>query len=80
MKAKVHNKAIDGFPVFRPVLSAIGTPMYKTAKFFVPVFKEILQQNFDCFIASLDIISLMTNILLDETINICLNKSYDKKH
>ena len=79
MKAKVHNKVIDGFPVFRPILSAIGTPTYKIAKFFIPVLKEILQQNFDCFIANLDIISLMTNILLDETINICLNKSYDKK-
>ena len=28
--------------------------------------------------ASLDTTSLFTNILLDETINICLNKSFDK--
>ena len=29
--------------------------------------------------ASLDITSLFTNISLDETINICLNESFDKK-
>ena len=29
--------------------------------------------------ANLDIISLFTNISLDETINICLNESFDKK-
>ena len=41
--------------------------------------KEILQQNSDCFMASLDLTSLFTNIPLDETINICLNESYEKK-
>ena len=41
--------------------------------------KEIVQQNSDCFMASLDITSLFTNIHLDETINICSNESFDKK-
>ena len=41
--------------------------------------KETLQQNSDCFMASLDITSLYTNIPLDETINICLNKLFDKQ-
>ena len=41
--------------------------------------KEILQQNSDCFMASLDITSLFTNIPLDETKNICSNESFDKK-
>ena len=41
--------------------------------------KEILQQNSDCFMASLNISSLFTNILLEETINICLNEPFDKK-
>ena len=41
--------------------------------------KEILQQNSDCFMASLDLTSLFTNIPLDETINICLNESFEKK-
>ena len=93
---KVHEKVIDGCPAFRPILSAIRTPMYKIAKFLVPITKdltsnkysgkdsfdfakEILQQNFDCFMASLDITSLFTNIPLDETINICSNELFDKK-
>ena len=41
--------------------------------------KEILQQNSNCFMASLDLTSLFTNIPLDETINICLNESFEKK-
>ena len=41
--------------------------------------KGILQQNFNCFMASLEIISLFTNIPLDETISICLNEPFDKK-
>ena len=39
--------------------------------------KEILQQYSDCFMVSLDITSLFTNISLDETINICSNESFD---
>ena len=42
--------------------------------------KEILQQNLDCFIASLDITALFTNSPLDKTINNCLNQSFDKKN
>ena len=41
--------------------------------------KEILQQNSDCFMASFDITSLFTNVPLDETMNVCLNESFDKK-
>ena len=29
--AKVHKKVVDGFPPFRPIFSAIGTPAYKIA-------------------------------------------------
>ena len=95
--AKVHKKVFDGCPAFRPILSAIGTPTYKIAKFLVPMLKdltsneysvkgsfdfakEMLQENSDCFMASLDIISLFTNIALNEAIYICLNESFDKKH
>ena len=42
--------------------------------------KEILQQNSDCFMASLDITSLFTNIPLDETINIYSNESLIKSN
>lgn len=39
--------------------------------------KEILEQNSECFMASLDITSLLSNIPLEETINICF--IFDKK-
>ena len=37
-----------------------------------------LQQNSDCFMASLEITSLFTNIPLDETAKICSSESFDK--
>ena len=35
--AKVHKLFINGLPPFIPILSAIGTPTYKLAKFLVPI-------------------------------------------
>ena len=91
--AKVHNPLINGLPQFRPILSAIGTPSYKLAKFLVPVLSditqneftvnysftfvdEILTQNSDLYMASLDVDALFTNIALDETIDICVKKLF----
>ena len=42
--AKVHKIVIDGLPSFRPVLSAISTPINKLAKFLVPIL-ELLTTN-----------------------------------
>ena len=89
--AKVHKPLINGLPPFRPILSAIGTPTYKLAKFLVPVqsditqnefnvkdsftfVDEILTQNNDLHMDSLDVDALFTNILLDETIDIWVEK------
>ena len=44
--AKVHKPLINGLPPFRPILSAIGTPTYKLAKFLVPVLSDITQNEF----------------------------------
>ena len=91
--AKVHKPLINGLPSFRPILSAIGTPTYKLAKFLVPVLSDITQndftvkdsftfvdailtQNSDLYMASLDVDALFINILLDETIDICLKKFF----
>ena len=89
--AKVHKPLINGLPPFRPILSAIGTPTYKLAKFLVPVLSditqneftvkdsftfvdEILTQNSNLHMASLDVDALFTNIPLDKTIDICVKK------
>ena len=61
-----------------PILKTLTANEYNVKDPF-DFAKEILQQNCDCFIASLDITSLFTNIPPDETINICLNESFDKR-
>ena len=84
--AEVHKIVTDGLPSVRPILSAIGTPTYKLAKFLVPMLEPLATteytikdsftfteelQSFDSkpVIASFDIQSLFTNILLQETID-----------
>ena len=42
--AKVHKITTDDLPSFRPILSVIGTPTYKLAKFLVPTL-ELLTTN-----------------------------------
>ena len=39
--AKVHKTVTDGLPSFRLILSAIGTPTYKLAKFLVPILEPL---------------------------------------
>ena len=38
--------------------------------------KEITNQNSNCFMASLDVDSLFTNVPLDETIKICIDELF----
>ena len=93
LSAKVHKLLKNGLTPFKPILSAIGTPTYKLAKFVVPVLSNITQNEFtvkDSFtfvdeiltqdrylcMASLDIDALLVNILLDETIDICVKKHF----
>ena len=42
----VHKPLIDRLPPFRLILSAIGTPTYKLARFLVPVLSDITQNEF----------------------------------
>ena len=43
---KVHKIVTDGFPSFRPILSAIGTPTYKFAKFLVPMLEPVATSEY----------------------------------
>ena len=91
--AKVHKPSKIGLSPFRSILSAIGTPTYKLAKFLVLVLSDITQNEFtvkgsftfvdeiltqdsDLYMASLDVDALFTNIALDETIDICVKKRF----
>ena len=44
--AKVHKIFTDGFPSIRPILSVIGTPTYKLAKFLVPKLKLLTTNEY----------------------------------
>ena len=93
---KVHKEVKEGIPPFRPILSAINTPSYRLAKFFVPILSELTKNGFvlkdsfafasdirnqdpDMFMTSFDIDSLFTNLPLDETIELCVRKTFGKK-
>ena len=92
---KVHKAIVDVCPPFRPILSAIGTPTYKIAKFLVPILscltindftvkdsfsvaKEIVEQDSNFYMGSLDVDWLFTNIPLEETIDISTELIYDQ--
>ena len=83
-------------PPFHPILSVIGTPNYKLAKFLLKLLipstaneftvidsfhfaEEICQQDSNLHMASLDVDSLLTNVLLEETINICVDNLYNDR-
>ena len=94
--AKIHKELVRGIPKFRTIISQIGSPTYKLAKFLTKYitphttndytlkdsfkFSSIInQQNHHLFMASLDVDSLFTNVPLDETIEIVINKVYGRK-
>ena len=79
---KDHKDITDNCLSFLPILSAVNTPTYKLAKFLLPnlksltsneytIKKEIAEQDSEFFMESLDVVSLFTNIPLEETIDIC---------
>ena len=81
---KVHKDIIGNFLPFRPILSAINIPNYKLAKFLVPILKSLISNEYTvkrkhrCFMESVDVDSLFTNIPLEEAIDICTNTLFEK--
>ena len=63
---------------FVPILKDLTSNKY-SVKDLYDFAKEILQQNPDCFMASLDTTSLFTKIPLGKTTKNCLNESFNKK-
>ena len=91
--AKIHKPVKDGFPPFRPILSAIGTPIYKLSKYFVLLLtlneytikdsfsfaEDLLNYDSNLAMASFDVESLFTNISLQETIDFCVELLFNDK-
>ena len=44
--ANVHKIVTDSLPSFRPILSVIGTPTYKLAKFLVPMLEPLTTNEY----------------------------------
>ena len=74
---KVYKTSVENCLLFLPVFLALGTPIYKLAKFLEPILKslttnkftvknyfhfaeEIIDQQPDFFLSSLDVDSLFT--------------------
>ena len=43
---KIHKPVISNCPIFRPILSTIGTLTYKLAKFLVPILSPLTSNEF----------------------------------
>ena len=73
--------SVIGTPTYKlaqflvPILSDITQNEF-TVKDSFTLVDEILTQNSDLYMASLDVDALFTNIPLDETIDICIKKLF----
>ena len=43
---KVYKDIVDNCPPFRPILSSSNTPNYKLAKFFIPILKPLISDEY----------------------------------
>ena len=86
---KIHNALVDGLPNYKPIISQIGSPTCKIAKYFLDFISPITQNEYtlkdsfvflsNSFMCSFDIDSLFTNILLEETIEIVIKSVFGRK-
>ena len=43
---KVHKQEVDGFAIFRPILSVLQTPTYSIAKFLLPILDPLTKNEY----------------------------------
>ena len=75
-----NNKSLLSYNIAKflvPILKSLTTNDY-TPKNTFEFSRDILNQNSNLFMASLDVDSLFTNIPLDETINIIIEKLFSE--
>ena len=78
--SKVHKTSVENCPPFRPnFLVPILKPLTTNEFTFKDTFhfaEEIVDQQHDFFMGSFHVDSLLTNIPLEETIDICTNELF----
>ena len=64
---KIHKIVIDNIPKFQRILSTIGTPVYKLAKFLVPILSPLTGNNYtvkDSFYFVKEIVNFDRNLFM----------------
>ena len=64
---KVYKTVINNTPQFRPILSAINTPVYKLAKYLVPIFSPLTVNDYtvkDSFTFAKEVINVEHNLFM----------------
>ena len=64
---KVHKTVINNIPQFRPILSAINTPVYKLAKYLVPILSPLTVDDYtvkDSFTFAKEVINFDHNLFM----------------
>ena len=64
---KVHKTVINSIPQFRPILSAINIPVYKLAKYLVPILSPLTVNDYtvkDSFTLAKEVINFDHNLFM----------------
>ena len=64
---KIHKAIEDGIPSFRPILSAVGTPAYKLAKFCDQLLNSFTNNEYtikDCFSFAKDVLEFDSSFFM----------------
>ena len=90
---KIHKALVDGHPNYRPIMSQIGSPTYKIAKYLLDFITKdeymlkdssefvsmIDKQDHNSFMCSFDLDYLFTKVPLEETIEIVIKNLFGRK-
>ena len=90
---KIHKALVDGHPNYRPIISQIGSPTYKIAKYLLDFITKdeymlkdssefvsmIDKQDHNSFMCSFDLDYLFTKVPLEETIEIVIKNLFGRK-
>lgn len=75
------NGKDDDLPI-RPIISNIETSIYHLSKYLTQILRALIESEYtikDCMTVSFDVVSICTNVPLEETIHTILRRIYERK-